>query len=210
MWRDGSALEVRRGDPVGNARRAAAHTRQEYLGWLRQYPDRRLFMQPVYLDKGRSSDGDGVLRDWWTAADAERFTRVAQRLSDQVGSYEPIPGKKVNGALTLGESIADVAGLVVAHDAYRRSLGGKPAPVLDGYTADQRFFLAYAQAWRWKGPCAPTPCGTSTPGTRPSTCDRGRSCTWRRRNASGRPESTRRAGRCSRGSGWTLDTPPYN
>ena len=201
VWRDVSALEVRRGDPAGNARRAAAHARQEHLGWLRQYPDRRLFLQPVYLvnayantvwneivflaaivrppafdpkadaavnygamgaiigheishlfdDKGRSSDGDGVLRDWWTAADAERFTRVAQRLSDQVGAYEAIPGKKVNGPLTLGESIADVAGLVVAHDAYRRSLGGKPAPVLDGYTADQRFFMAYAQAWRWKG-----------------------------------------------------------
>jgi len=201
VWRDVSALEVRRGDPAGNARRAAAHARQEHLGWLRQYPDRRLFLQPVYLvnayantvwneivflaaivrppafdpkadaavnygamgaiigheishlfdDKGRSSDGDGVLRDWWTAADAERFTRVAQRLSDQVGAYEAIPGKKVNGPLTLGESIADVAGLVVAHDAYRHSLGGKPAPVLDGYTADQRFFMAYAQAWRWKG-----------------------------------------------------------
>ena len=201
VWRDVSALEVKRGDPVGNARRAIACTRQEYLGWLRQYPDRRLFLQPVYLvnayantawneivflaaivrppafdpkadpavnygamgaiigheishlfdDKGRASDGDGLLRDWWTPQDAERFTKVAQRLQDQVGSYEPIPGKKVNGALTLGESIADVAGLVVAHDAYRHSLGGKPAPVLDGYTADQRFFMAYAQAWRWKG-----------------------------------------------------------
>ena len=201
FWRDPSALDVRRGNPVGNARRAAAHKRQEYLGWLKQYPDRRLFLQPVYLvnayantvwneivflaaivrppafdpkadpavnygamgaiigheishlfdDKGRASDGDGLLRDWWTPEDADRFTRVAQRLQDQVGSYEPIPGRKVNGALTLGESIADVAGLVVAHDAYRRSLGGKPAPMLDGYTADQRFFMAYAQAWRWKG-----------------------------------------------------------
>ena len=201
VWRDASALEVKRGDPVGNARRAVAHTRQEYLGWLKQYPDRRLFLQPVYLvnayantvwneivflaaivrppafdpkadpavnygamgaiigheishlfdDKGRTSDGDGLLRDWWTPADAERFTRVTQRLQDHVGAYEPLPGQKVNGALTLGESIADVAGLVVAHDAYRRSLGGKPAPVIDGYTADQRFFMAYAQAWRWKG-----------------------------------------------------------
>ena len=57
----------------------------------------------------------------------------------------------MNGALTPGESIADVAGLVVAHDAYRRSLGGKPAPVVDGTTADQPFFMTYAQAWRWKG-----------------------------------------------------------
>ena len=68
-----------------------------------------------------------------------------------MGSYEPLPGKKVNGGLTLGESITDVAGLVVAYDAYQSSLDGKPAPVLDGYTADQRFFMAYAQAWRWKG-----------------------------------------------------------
>ncbi len=105
----------------------------------------------LFDDKGRASDGEGRLRDWWTAKDAERFTKVIRQLQDQVGSYEPLPGRKVNGALTLGESIADVAGLVVAYDAYQRSLGSQPAPVLDGFTADQRFFMAYAQAWRWKG-----------------------------------------------------------
>ena len=83
--------------------------------------------------------------------DAKRFTGSAMRLQDQVGSYEPLPGKKVNGALTLGESIADLAGLNVAYDAYKRSLGGKEAPVLDGFTGEQRFFMSFAQVWRWKG-----------------------------------------------------------
>ena len=92
-----------------------------------------------------------MLRDWWTAEDARRFTASAKRLQDQVGAYEPIPGKKVDGALTLGESIADLAGLNVALDAYKRSLGGKEAPILDGLTGDQRFFMSFAQVWRWKG-----------------------------------------------------------
>ncbi len=201
VWRDVGGLEVVRGDPVGNARRAAAWLRADELSWLTSFPDKRLFFQPVYLvnayantawneivflaaivrppafdpaadpavnygamgaiigheishlfdDKGRATDGDGILRDWWTEADAERFTAATKRLEAQVGAYEPLPGKRVNGALTLGESIADLAGLVVAHDAYLRSLEGKPAPVLDGFTGDQRFFLAFAQAWRWKG-----------------------------------------------------------
>ncbi len=201
VWNEASGLEVVRGDLLGNARRSAAFTFEKNLAWLRQYPDRRQFLQPVYIvnayantvwneivflaaivqppafdpaaddavnygamgaiigheishlfdDKGRSSDGDGLLRNWWTAADAERFTAAAKRLEEQVGAYEPLPGKRVNGALTLGESIADLAGLVVAYDAYYRSLGGAPAPVIDGFTADQRFFLAYGQAWRWKG-----------------------------------------------------------
>ncbi|MCA0300550.1 MAG: M13 family metallopeptidase [Proteobacteria bacterium] len=201
VWNTADGLEVVRGDALGNARRAAAFRHKVQMKQLQVYPDRRQFLQPVFLvnayantiwneivflaaivqppafdpaaddavnygamgaiigheishlfdDKGRNSDGDGLLRDWWTAQDAQRFTAATRRLQDQVGAYEPLPGKQVNGALTLGESIADLAGLVVAHDAYQRSLGGKEAPVLDGFTGDQRFFLAYGQAWRWKG-----------------------------------------------------------
>ena len=105
----------------------------------------------LFDDQGRKSDGDGLLRDWWTEADAKQFLDATEKLAAQVGSYEALPGKRVNGHLTLGESIGDVAGLTVAYDAYRLSLGGKEAPVLDGFTGDQRFFLAYAQMWRWKG-----------------------------------------------------------
>ena len=105
----------------------------------------------LFDDQGRKTDGDGLLRDWWTDADAKQFVDATEKLAAQVGSYEALPGKRVNGHLTLGESIGDVAGLTVAYDAYRLSLGGKEAPVLDGFTGDQRFFLAYAQMWRWKG-----------------------------------------------------------
>jgi putative endopeptidase len=105
----------------------------------------------LFDDNGRLSDGQGLLRDWWTEADAQRFTATSEQLAKQVSAYEVLPGKFPDGKLTLGESIADVAGLTVALDAYRRSLGGKPAPLIDGYTGEQRFFLAYAQMWRWKG-----------------------------------------------------------
>lgn len=94
----------------------------------------------LFDDKGRASDGDGVLRNWWTPKDAERFVAATKRLEAQVGSYEPLPGKKVNGALTLGESIADLAGVIVSYDAYKRSLNGKDAEMIDGFTGDQRFF----------------------------------------------------------------------
>lgn len=104
----------------------------------------------LFDDQGRLSDGDGLLRDWWTAEDAKKFEAVADRLSRQMSSYEPLPGKHINGQLTLGESIADVAGLTVAFDAFQLYLNGKQPPVVDGFTANQRFFLAYAQMWRWK------------------------------------------------------------
>lgn len=193
-------LDVVRGDALGNARRGAAFLKQRELSWLTTLPDRRIFLQPVYVvnayamapwneiaflaaivrppffdpkadkavnygalgavigheishlfdDQGRQTDADGLLRDWWTKADAERFVAATDKLAVQVSTYEPLPGKHVNGKLTLGESIADVAGLTVAYDAYRRSLGGKEPPVIDGFTAGQRFFLSYAQMWRWK------------------------------------------------------------
>jgi putative endopeptidase len=200
LWQDAEGLEVVRGDALGNARRGAAFHKTREMAWAKTLPDRRIFMQPVYLvnayamapwneiaflaaivrppffdpkadkavnygamgavighevshlfdDQGRKTDAEGLLRDWWTQTDAERFLAATDKLAVQVGSYEPLPGKHVNGKLTLGESIADVAGLTVSYDAYRRSLGGKEAPVIDGFTGDQRFFLAYAQMWRWK------------------------------------------------------------
>jgi putative endopeptidase len=101
-------------------------------------------------DQGRKIDADGRLRDWWTAEDAERFTAEADKLARQYDAYEPLPGLHINGKLTLGENIADLGGLVIALDAYHASLGGKPAPVIDGLTGDQRLLLAYAQAWRGK------------------------------------------------------------
>lgn len=104
----------------------------------------------LFDDQGRQYDGDGLLRDWWQPEDAKQFVAVASRLEQQISSYESLPGKHVNGKLTLGESLADVAGLQVAYDAYRLSLHGKELPVVDGFTGDQRFFMGYAQAWRWK------------------------------------------------------------
>ncbi len=101
-------------------------------------------------DEGRKSDGMGRLRDWWTKADTARFTEKAKVLAAQYSTYEPFPGAKINGDLTLGENIADLGGLLVALDAYRLSLKGAAAPVIDGLAGDQRFFLAYAQGWRDK------------------------------------------------------------
>jgi putative endopeptidase len=101
-------------------------------------------------DQGRKYDPQGRLTDWWTAEDVKRFEVYANQLADQYSKLEPLPGQFINGRLALGENIADLAGLLVAHDAYRLSLNGKEAPVLDGFTGDQRFFLAHAQIWRNK------------------------------------------------------------
>ena len=99
-------------------------------------------------DQGAKSDGHGVLRAWWKDADVAAFTALGDRLAAQYGEFEPLPGIKVNGRLTLGENIGDLGGSSVALEAYHLSLHGKKAPVLAGLTADQRFFLAWAQAWR--------------------------------------------------------------
>jgi putative endopeptidase len=101
-------------------------------------------------DQGRKSDGKGVLRDWWTPDDAAKFKAQADKLSAQYSAFEPLPGAKVNGGLTLGENIGDMGGLAFALQSYRASLGGKPAPVLDGFTGDQRVYLGWAQVWRSK------------------------------------------------------------
>jgi putative endopeptidase len=107
-------------------------------------------MSHGFDDQGRKSDGDGRLREWWTAEDARKFEAAAAQLGTQYGGFEPLPGAKVNGELTMGENVADLGGLLMALDAYHRSLGGKPAPVIDGLTGDQRVFLAWAQVWRQK------------------------------------------------------------
>ncbi len=99
-------------------------------------------------DQGAKSDARGVLRDWWTAEDFARFRGVTDRLAAQYDAFEPLPGLHVNGRLTLGENIGDNGGLQVALHAYRLSLGGRDAPVLEGTTGDQRFFMARAQARR--------------------------------------------------------------
>jgi len=101
-------------------------------------------------DQGRKIDAEGALRDWWTAEDAKKFEVRAAMLGKQYSQFEPIPGVHVDGALTMGENIADLGGLTLALEAYHESLKGKPAPVIDGLTGDQRVFLGWAQAWRGK------------------------------------------------------------
>ncbi|MCV2367476.1 M13 family metallopeptidase [Roseateles oligotrophus] len=101
-------------------------------------------------DQGAQYDGDGMLRNWWTEADAKAFDALGSRLAAQYDAYQALPGKKVNGRLTLGENIADLSGLQIAYKAYLRSLGGKAAPVLAGFSGEQRFFLGFSQIWREK------------------------------------------------------------
>ena len=99
-------------------------------------------------DQGAKYDETGKLNQWWSDADVAAFKALTDGLVKQYDAYEPLPGAHVNGAFTLGENIGDLAGLAVALDAYHASLGGKAAPVIDGTTGDQRFFLGWAQVWR--------------------------------------------------------------
>jgi len=101
-------------------------------------------------DKGSQLDGDGRLRNWWTDADRKAFDEVTNRLVAQYAAYEPLPGVHLNGKLTLGENIADLSGLQISYKAWKLSLGGKPAPVIDGLTGEQRFIYGFAQVWRTK------------------------------------------------------------
>jgi putative endopeptidase len=199
-WRDYSALEIRRGDAIGNALRAGRFEYARNLAKLGKPIDRgewgmspqtvnayanplmnevvfpAAILQPPFFDpkaddavnyggigavigheishhfddQGRKFDKSGNLADWWTEADIAAFKKLTDQMVAQYGGYEALPGAKVNGQLTLGENIADLAGLAIAYDAYQMSLNGKPAPVIDGYTGDQRFFLGYAQVWRTK------------------------------------------------------------
>ncbi|HEX8747717.1 MAG TPA: M13 family metallopeptidase [Pyrinomonadaceae bacterium] len=101
-------------------------------------------------DQGSQFDARGRLLNWWTAEDLKHFQTAADKLAAQFSAYEPVPGLHVNGKLTLSENIADVAGLSAAYDGYRAAYNGRPAPEAQGFTGDQRFFIAYAQSWRGK------------------------------------------------------------
>jgi putative endopeptidase len=103
-------------------------------------------------DQGSKSDGNGNMVSWWTDADRKQFESRTKMLIEQYSGFEPaqLPGQKVNGALTIGENIGDLGGLSIAYKAYKRSLKGSDAPVIDGLTGDQRFFMGWAQVWRSK------------------------------------------------------------
>ncbi len=102
----------------------------------------------AFDDQGSKFDGDGDLRNWWTDVDRRRFNAATASLVKQYGAYEPLPGMHINGLLTLGENIGDLSGATVAFAAYKRSLKGQSAPVLDGFSGDQRFFLGFARVWQ--------------------------------------------------------------
>jgi putative endopeptidase len=101
-------------------------------------------------DQGSKFDGAGNQSNWWTPADRASFKMRTDAVVAQFNSYEPLPGLHINGSFTQGENIADLAGLTISYKAYHISLGDKEAPVLDGFTGDQRFFLSFGQIWRAK------------------------------------------------------------
>jgi predicted metalloendopeptidase len=101
-------------------------------------------------DQGSQFDAQGRLANWWTKEDFDHFKAAGEALAAQYDAYHPFPDLAVNGHQTLSENIADLAGLAAALDAYHLSLQGKPAPVCDGFTGDQRFFIAFGQSWRSK------------------------------------------------------------
>jgi putative endopeptidase len=101
-------------------------------------------------DQGSKWDAAGNLSNWWTKADRTKFDRRTAALAAQYDKFEPFPGLHVNGRFTLGENIGDLSGLTISYAAYRASLGGGEAPVIDGLTGDQRFFIGFAQVWRSK------------------------------------------------------------
>jgi len=105
-------------------------------------------MSHHFDDQGSKYDVTGKLADWWTPADVAAFNARLDKLEAEYNAYEPLPGFHVIGKLTMGENVADLAGLTTAHDAYIASLGGKAPPVIEGFTADQRFYLGWAQVWR--------------------------------------------------------------
>jgi putative endopeptidase len=99
-------------------------------------------------DQGRHYDAEGNLADWWTEKDAEAFRVRALQVVNQYNGYYALPGLAINGQLTLGENIADLGGVTVAYEALQRSLVGKERKLIDGFTPEQRFFIAWAQVWR--------------------------------------------------------------
>ena len=202
-WRDYSALEIVKGDLVGDVIRAESFEYARNVGKLGRPIDRdewgmtpqlvnaqynpeqnditfpAAILQPPFFnaeaddavnygaigavigheishgfdDQGSQYDGDGNLLappGWFTQADLERFKAKAHALVAQYHEHAPVPGYPINGELTLGENIADNSGLAIAYKAYELSLGGKPSPVIDGYTGEQRLFLGFVQVWRGK------------------------------------------------------------
>jgi putative endopeptidase len=199
-WRDYGALEVKAGDPVGNAVRASQFeyhrnavrntkpvdrtewgmTPQTVNAYYDPSKNEIVFpaaiLQPPFFDmkaddasnygaigaiigheishgfddQGSQFDGDGKLRNWWTPEDRKAFEAITARLDAQYSAYEPLPGVHVKGKLTMGENIADLSGVQIAYKAWKLSLGGKPSPVIDGLTGEQRFYLGFSQAWREK------------------------------------------------------------
>ena len=101
-------------------------------------------------DQGSRYDADGNLRNWWTENDLAEFQKRAANLVEQYDGYQVFEDLNVNGKLTLGENIGDLSGVTIAYKAYKASLNGKEAPIIDGLTGDQRFFMGYAQIWRSK------------------------------------------------------------
>ena len=199
-WLDYSALEIRKGDAIGNMERATEFQYARQVAKLGKPVDRsEWFMTPMTVnayanpvwneivfpaailqapffdakadpavnyggigavigheithhfdDQGRKYDKTGKLADWWTPQDVERFKAMTDKVVAQYGAYEPLPGKKINGELTLGENMADLAGINIAFDAWKLSLNGKKAMAIDGWTGEQRFFLGFSQVWRQK------------------------------------------------------------
>lgn len=199
-WRDYSALEVIRGDLIGDVQRANLFEWNRQVARINKPVDKSewgmtpstinayynpsfneivfpaAILQPPFFDpnaddavnygaigavigheishgfddQGSKYNGKGVLEDWWTKQDRANFNARTAALVKQYDAYEPLPGLHVIGQNTLGENIADNAGLAIALKAYHLSLNGKPAPILNGYTGDQRFFLSYGQVWRTK------------------------------------------------------------
>ena len=101
-------------------------------------------------DKGSQFDGDGNLSNWWTEEDREKFTARASTIVEQDNQYAPVEGMFINGELTLGENIGDLSGVSMAYRAYIATLNGKKAPVIDGFTGAQRFFIGYAMSRKGK------------------------------------------------------------
>ena len=101
-------------------------------------------------DQGAKSDGDGVLRNWWTENDLEEFKSRTGKLADQYSKFEPLPGEFINGEMTLGENIGDLGGLTIAHKAYKLSLNDQESKMIDGLRGEERFFMGWAQVWAYK------------------------------------------------------------
>jgi putative endopeptidase len=200
VWRDYGALEIKAGDPLGNAVRASQFeyhrqvvrngkpvdrtewemTPQTVNAYYEPTKNEIVFpaaiLQPPFFDmqaddasnygaigaiigheishgfddQGSQYDGDGKLRNWMTADDRKAFETITSKLDAQFSAYEPLPGVHVKGQLTMGENIADLSGLQIAYKAWKISLGGKPSPIIDGLTGEQRFYFGFSQAWREK------------------------------------------------------------